>query len=703
MRLSKEALVTATLWLLAPLFLVSAVIGGVRNYSMVPFWDMWPGYLNFYMRVSEGHWAEWWSLHNEHRIVLARILFWMDLAWFDGTVWFLIAVNYLLVFAAFLTFRSILLDRAGTQTHKRTVALTGVFVFICLFSWIQHDNLTWGFQSQFILAQWLPLLAFYLLYQAGIPAPAANRRFVLACAIGILCIGTMASGVMALPLMLAYAIVQRMGWKRVGVLSLLTLVCLAAYFTDYQSTPGHGSVRAIAQDSPVKLLQYVLVYLGSPFYHLLGARSLPVGQLFGLIFVVLSAAKAVEYLKAPRQHALEVSLLTFILYIGGTALGTAAGRLLFGLNQATESRYTTPALMAWMALLILFLPWIIRRMPAWPHRIVWPLLLVLVLLTAYQVKAWRPARAYLFERDVAALALEMGVRDDAQIGKVIFSTELGLQITEKAADANLSVFGLPSIKDARSLIERPASIPPAARCRAVLTDRSDIPNEQRYDRVVGWIAPVDGPNRVGSVTLVNAQGIVVGYALAGELTAQPAPDIGQGLDSRVFKGYVLRRFADPTVRLAATGSDCSVEVASPPPIAFRISTPTSNASPAAVNVGPKAVVSNQGWQGTDYARTSVAGLRVLGSYVHHGDADTGSVALRLQRGAALYYRSGPTPKNQRFRIGDGVPFSGPLPLSDHWTLLVFDNPVLPDEFTLTLTDSGEGWGEWSAIAIKDSP
>ena len=115
MRLSREALVTWTLRVLAPVCVLLAVIGAVRNYSSVPHWDMWPGYVEFWVRLGEGHWREWWALHNEHRIVLARVLFWIDHAVFGGTIGFLLVVNYLLVFGAFLTFRAILLERAGSK------------------------------------------------------------------------------------------------------------------------------------------------------------------------------------------------------------------------------------------------------------------------------------------------------------------------------------------------------------------------------------------------------------------------------------------------------------------------------------------------------------------------------------------------------------------------------------------------------------
>jgi hypothetical protein len=40
--------------LAAVTFFILAVIGTIRNYSPVPFWDMWDGYIGFYLKVHAG-------------------------------------------------------------------------------------------------------------------------------------------------------------------------------------------------------------------------------------------------------------------------------------------------------------------------------------------------------------------------------------------------------------------------------------------------------------------------------------------------------------------------------------------------------------------------------------------------------------------------------------------------------------------------
>ena len=60
----------------------------------------------------------WWSQHNEHWIVLARMLFWIDLSWFHGLGSFLIVVNFLLIGIAYLVFSGLNLPKSLTINPK---------------------------------------------------------------------------------------------------------------------------------------------------------------------------------------------------------------------------------------------------------------------------------------------------------------------------------------------------------------------------------------------------------------------------------------------------------------------------------------------------------------------------------------------------------------------------------------------------------
>lgn len=155
-------------------FVVVSVIGGIRLYSPVPYWDMWDGYLGFYVKASSGDWSAWWVQHNEHRIVLSRILFWLDLSLFAGRGIFLIISNYLL-----LAFICWLFIRIYIDVCRVKFKWFCYFLIAWLFFWLQKENLVWSFQSQFYLAQALPLLSLYILRFGGRDNSAGLKFFCL--------------------------------------------------------------------------------------------------------------------------------------------------------------------------------------------------------------------------------------------------------------------------------------------------------------------------------------------------------------------------------------------------------------------------------------------------------------------------------------------------------------------------------------------
>lgn len=105
--------------------------------------------------------------------------------------------------------------------------------------------------------------------------------------------------------------------------------------------------------------------------------------------------------------------------------------------------------------------------------------------------------------------------------------------------------------------------------------------------------------------------------------------------------------------------------------------------------------------GTDFHKSTLDGYRVIGSF-NTSDADTGSILLRLRRGDRLLYRSGPGKVGQSMSIMENEKaFLPELPIALDWITLEFSNARLPAEFVVKITDEGKGWGEWSAIAIRN--
>ena len=312
---------------LAMLFWGLAIYGGVINYSPVPFWDMWDDLLNRFCLIYLGHWSELWTQHNEHRLILTRLLFLLDHYLFGGRFVFLFVLNYLLLALVSLTFWRIFQQNCAVRWVWKDYRFIGLFLLIWLSSWAQYTNLTWAFQSQFWLAHLLPLSAFLMLRKAAIhQGQRSSRYFFAACLLGVLALGSMANGVFALPLMTGYALVTRMGWRRTLMLAVISTLGLLAYFYHWHTLT--NSLPKFATLS-VDMLHLTLNLLGAPFYAIFG--SVPIAEMVGLSFIFVIAYITYEHITTLRihpetRHALNSALLLFILYVMLSVLATTANR-----------------------------------------------------------------------------------------------------------------------------------------------------------------------------------------------------------------------------------------------------------------------------------------------------------------------------------------------------------------------------------------
>ena len=427
----------------AVVFVLLVLIKVHSGFDAVPFWDMYNGALAFYHRFISGDWLSLWEPHNEHRIVLTKLAFVVDFNLLDGTTRFLWYLN--LVLAGLVAL--VLVGFLRQMPSGGTFAWMPAFLVAVSFSELQKENLYWSFQSQFFLAFLLPLAALYLALLSLTRPERSTTYFVASTGLGILSIGTMANGILALPVLTFYALLTRMSWQRVALLAGLSVIGFAFYFHGLPENPDAPSALTVLRDSPVTFAHYVLTYLGGPFKKI-GNRFTPV---FGLVLVVLAFRAAWKHMPRGRSGAAEIALLGFMGYILLTALVTSIGRVQFGVVQALSSRYATPNLMNWCVLLLLYLPWL----SATPERAVKATRAFLVLLFLFfvvQLSALKPDKMAT-DRLGAALALELGIPDQDQVIHVYPKADLALQVIDVFRDDPKAIFAMFPIKNAGDLIK----------------------------------------------------------------------------------------------------------------------------------------------------------------------------------------------------------------------------------------------------------
>ena len=350
----------------------------------------------------------------------------------------------------------------------------------------------------------------------------------------------MANGVLTLPLMTLFCVLVRCGWRRCCFLAVLSILGLWSYFLWIHCTWRTWFSGPALRENPGGLIKYVLAYVGGPFYYLArgGAIGLMLAKVAGGLLILSSAIFAWQSLKNPKRSTLQLAMLFFILYVGGTALGTAGGRLIFGVEQALSSRYMTPALMAWAALMVLSGPLILAS-ARWAVGFV--LLALLVAMLPQQLTVLESKRNVMFERNVAALAIELGVKDQAQIGNVFPNADWALSLAKVPVESNLSIFGLPPLADLRERIGQQSGREnhPVRECLGHLDEIQEVPEDPRFFRGRGWMFDPSAQQWPEILSIVDGDGKVVGFALSG----QPRQDVGLAVGEKAnksgFKGYLL--------------------------------------------------------------------------------------------------------------------------------------------------------------------
>lgn len=538
-------------------FILLACIGGWLSFSPVPFWDMWDN-LTFYNILHEEGYSAWWKQHNEHRIVLHRVLFWLDFILFEGSNIFLVIINYVLAAINFLVFLLIINKAFPNSEDKHIKIFLSFFSCFLIFSWMQMSNFVWAFQSQFFLAQLLPLTALYFLYLSEIKKDYSTLLFFFTCWFGVASIGTMANGVLALPILTIIALLLRESWQRVCILSLLSIISLSLYFKDFISSTPHSLIDIIFTQ-PLDLINYALNYLGGPFYYITG--NFFTAKLAGIFFTLSSFFFAYKAIQAPKEHAIQIVLLGYIAYVGATAFATASGRINFGLESAISDRYMTPVLMAWSCICILY-ALLLSKKDFLLYIGASILLIISWRLFVFQMGVYNINPNIYFERHIAALAMELDVHDHQQLNTIFHTPERLSDIAKYARENNISIFGHPSIKDLKEMLKNTYQHSSTYACLGNLDTISIIPADPNFLKINGWLYDKNTNQVPEKIFILDKNSRVVGFALTGG-RYNNSDYMENNHDGVGFKGYLLSSYRGQEVKFVGNAPDCYLDFTIP--------------------------------------------------------------------------------------------------------------------------------------------
>jgi hypothetical protein len=543
----------------AVLFFLTTAYGIFLHYSPVPFMDEWDACLDFYMRVASGDNSAWWGQHNEHRLIFSRIFFWTDMSIFGGKMIFLLITNVVLALGLFVCFFLIIKTLFPLKTDKHIqYTLIGI-IAVMVFSWVQHENFAWGIEIHFFAAYLFPIIAFCLLAASKIKDSVI--LFILAVLAGIISAGTMANGVLALPLLALLSIIMRIGRFKISCLVVLSGLIIYLYFINYQSPGHHGNVLDTFKNQPISVVIYIITYLGGPLYYLSGKYSYFIAPIGGIFIIPSSIYFTYRILNSSHTNKpILLALLALLAYVVATAFITSGGRLIFGIQQSLSGRYMTPALLAWCVLIILYANYFYKQLFSSLWKIAMLGLIPLLFLPYQLFKVFSNPDNYLFDRKVASLALELGVRDELKIKLVYPNIDHVISISNKAKEQNLSIFGDKQIRDANQLINKPVQTDAQNNCLGNLDEVTIIKADSNYALIKGWIFEETKQKVPEFLVVLNQQSIIAGYAITGRQRPDVQTAIGPQAEHSGFAGYILLKNANDNLTLVGKNPSCKLAV-----------------------------------------------------------------------------------------------------------------------------------------------
>lgn len=415
---SSCALGKISLTLAVAVALISAALI-VRSYMPCPFGDEW-FFIDAIARGSgPSSWQWLWSQHNEHRLVITRLLVWLDLSAFHGNNVSLFVGTYLILTVHWAAI-CYALERFTDFPAPLKRTLQGLFGF-CIFHPNQSENLTWAFQVSFVLAfaiATMALLAATFLRQMRWP-----RLATLGVAVApILAAMNVAGGLLIGPVVLGLALIRRFRIRFIATVLVCFALSAGAYL--WHLNPPDASyppVRALAD--PKGIFVYVLTYFGASWTRLLPHKE-RITALLSIICFTVIAVRSVR--KKGRTTDFEWFCIGECSLMLAVSVATALGRLKFGVGQAFASRYQTPAMLYWAALgsLVLITVWRSRPAKFRLAQTVLVLIMFLSMLTFFRMWSITITRADSLQRACAAL---IKGSDDKQTAKTLGALDAGIE------------------------------------------------------------------------------------------------------------------------------------------------------------------------------------------------------------------------------------------------------------------------------------
>jgi hypothetical protein len=297
--------------------------------------------------------SDFFAFHNEHRIFFPRVLTFALALCTHWNVRAELLMIWILACVCSLNLWRVAQVTGWRNSRARHWLLLATNVL--LFSPMQWENLLWGFQIGFFLP--LATMTACLWVAPSLRRPFDFLATMFLCLVTTFSIASgFASWFLTAPLLLLWNGKPRargektwwLTWVAVGIVSI------GCYFHGFARPAAHPGPAA-AVEHPLRAIQFILAYLGTPFSGTAPhASSIALGA--SAVLFVLFAACLLYLWRWRRDRTLLAQSLPWVSLAGWALVNaflTMLGRLGFGSAAATLPRYVSFAIMLPIGLLFL--------------------------------------------------------------------------------------------------------------------------------------------------------------------------------------------------------------------------------------------------------------------------------------------------------------------------------------------------------------
>lgn len=165
----------------------------------------------------------------------------------------------------------------------------------------------------------------------------------------------------------------------------------------------------------------------------------------------------------------------------------------------------------------------------------------------------------LQNREIAALALELGIKDQEYIGLVYPKMEEPLSMARAAQARELTVFGRFPYRGLKAGLGAEVASEALPACLGHLEKTTVLPEDTGYLRVSGWIFN-DQAGASPKLVKIVENNSVVGFALTGNSRAGLASSISKSAVKAGFVGYLKRDGKDVSIRAVGVDVPCQLDL-----------------------------------------------------------------------------------------------------------------------------------------------